>query len=260
MNLCDRPRLGPTSQSRRHYIPIKQTLRLRPAAVLVDLDGTLLTDGKPIDGAIELLQAFSQSYAVLTNNSAQTSAQIARQLRRADLPVCDDRVFAAGELLIDTLARDRCERSVYPVLSPTMIRLARHRGVRLVEPRLACTVAIGRTTSFNYTHLARAANAVAGGAELIAANPDGNHPRSGGGVVPETGAMVAAIMAASGRRQPARFVGKPDPYMAWRALEALGGVRAEDTVVVGDNPDTDGKLAQAIGARFVQVSWAKGRQ
>ena len=42
--------------------------------------------------------------------------------------------------------------------------------------------------------------------------------------------------------------------MARRALDALGGVSAEDAVVVGDNPLTDGKLAQAIGAQFVQVT------
>ena len=45
-------------------------------------------------------------------------------------------------------------------------------------------------------------------------------------------------------------IGKPHPHLAAQALSRTG-VSATEAVFVGDNPDTDGAIARAIGTRFV---------
>ena len=244
-------RLNPTLAQRR--IPLDQIRDADRAALLVDLDGTLIVGGQAVSGAPELIHAFGDRIAVLTNNSANTPEQIARQLRRAGLAIGPDRIFTAGCQLVDTLANAHACMPVFALLSTTMKRYAAHAGVRLVKPNEAEIVAVGRMPSLTYRHIHDACNAIARGAKIIAANPDVSHPAAHGGIVPETGAIVAAIEAAAGGVPSTHFVGKPEPEMAWRALEALSCAPAGAVAVIGDNPLTDGRLASAIGARFVAV-------
>jgi 4-nitrophenyl phosphatase len=77
-----------------------------------------------------------------------------------------------------------------------------------------------------------------------------------GRVVPETGALLAAVTTASGV-QPWRVVGKPAPLLFEEGLRCLGA-RAEDTVVVGDNPLTDAEGAARLGMACVLVGSASG--
>ena len=56
------------------------------------------------------------------------------------------------------------------------------------------------------------------------------------GIIPSTGALIAPIELATGRK--AYFVGKPNPLMMRHALKRLEA-RREETVIVGDRMDTD---------------------
>ncbi len=114
-----------------------------------------------------------------------------------------------------------------------------------------------RATSFGYRDLAAAANALARGVRLFASNLDLNHPGDRGTLVPETGALAAALWAAAGMGSSyavlTEVAGKPSPLFALTALARLGRGERGCVAVVGDNPATDGALAAAIGATFVQV-------
>lgn len=56
------------------------------------------------------------------------------------------------------------------------------------------------------------------------------------GLIPATGAMAALISSASGVKP--YFVGKPNPLMMRTALNAIDA-HSEDSVMIGDNMDTD---------------------
>jgi HAD superfamily hydrolase (TIGR01450 family) len=73
------------------------------------------------------------------------------------------------------------------------------------------------------------------GAKFIATNPD---PRLHieGGIVPGTGAVVAAVEMASGQKPV--YVGKPEKLIFEMALECMG-VSAEESLSLGDNLQTD---------------------
>jgi NagD protein len=96
-------------------------------------------------------------------------------------------------------------------------------------------VVMGDTRSYNLELIEKAVELVRQGARLIGANPDLTGPVERG-LVPSTGALIAPIERATGRK--AYFVGKPNPLMMRHALKRLDS-RREETVIIGDRMDTD---------------------
>jgi ribonucleotide monophosphatase NagD (HAD superfamily) len=103
-------------------------------------------------------------------------------------------------------------------------------------------VVVGGTDELVYDDLRYAALAARRGADFLATARDPTYPQPDG-LWPGTGAIVAAIEVASGRR--AEIVGKPEPQLMLTALDRLGSGR---TLVVGDRVDTD--LAAAAAAHL----------
>jgi NagD protein len=96
-------------------------------------------------------------------------------------------------------------------------------------------VVVGETHSYGYEKLAKAVQLVLGGAHLIGCNPDLTGPTERG-IVPATGALMAPVELATGRK--AYYVGKPNPLMMRHALKRIAR-RREETLIVGDRMDTD---------------------
>lgn len=238
------------------HLDLEAVAAAEPDALLLDLDGTLLVDGKGVAGAAALVERFRGRCAVVTNNSTDTPCSLARRLAAAGIPLPAERIFTAGMLLVEEVVRRTVAAPAFALLAPVLRAEAEARGAVLADE--AALVAVGRDAGFGYAELARAANLVRGGAALIASNLDGHHPADAGRIVPETGALVAAILAAAGSTS-VTVLGKPAPTLGWQALRALGAEPGA-AVVIGDNPATDGALARAIGARFVPVLPRDGDQ
>ena len=79
-------------------------------------------------------------------------------------------------------------------------------------------------------------DAVRGGLPYIATHPDFNCPVPGG-YIPDIGATIAYVEAATGRR-PDAVIGKPNPYIVQAAAERFG-CRLEELCMVGDRLYTD---------------------
>jgi ribonucleotide monophosphatase NagD (HAD superfamily) len=136
-------------------------------------------------------------------------------------------------------------------------------------------VVVGRTVELDYWALSAAAAAIRAGARFVATNTDPTlpvgltrghsggaavaaspaggggsagaahgRPNPGDGLLPGAGAIVAFIATASGRAP--EVAGKPEQPMA-ALVSARYGV---PTMVVGDQPDTDGLFAVRLGTRF----------
>lgn len=227
----------------------------RARHLLVDLDGTLVRQQEPIAGAAELLAHFDGRYAIVSNNSTHTASGLAQRLRRLGLRVPPERIVLAGELAVRQLAREHPETRVLLAASPALQRLARSLGCQQVQAG-ADFVLLALDLHFSHARLALVVNEVLRGARLIVSNADATHPGPQDRVVPETGALLAAVVAASGV-QPWRVIGKPAPLLFEEGLRRLGA-RAEDTVVVGDNPLTDAEGAAQLGMACVLVGQASG--
>jgi HAD superfamily hydrolase (TIGR01450 family) len=229
-----------------------------PRAYLIDLDGTLIRGGVALPFAASLLDSLEGRFVVLSNDAEHMPAQLTRSLRAMNLHVAPEQIVLAGATAVDLVAREMPRARVMLLASTVLRTYARRLGIVLVESG-ADVVLLCRDRQFNFARLAAAANAVRDGAELIVANPDRTHPGKDGAIVPETGALLGAILACTGE-VPYRVIGKPEPLMFWRALALLGS-DATNTVMIGDNVETDRCGALRSGMSFVHIDdWVARRE
>jgi HAD superfamily hydrolase (TIGR01450 family) len=224
---------------------------LPPAAgYLLDLDGTLVQGGRALPWARPLLRGIEGRFAILSNDAEHTPQALSRQLDRLGLSVPPDRIILAGTAAVAEVARRHPGARVMLLGSAALRRVARAAGLRLAL-RGVEVVLLARDRRFDHAALAAAANALRGGAALVVANPDLTHPGPNGAIVPETGALLAALLACAGD-VPHIVVGKPEPTLFRQAL-ALLDTAPEATVMIGDNAATDGQGAARLGLRFWPV-------
>jgi HAD superfamily hydrolase (TIGR01450 family) len=217
---------------------------------LLDLDGTLMSGRTVLPGAVDLLARLGERVVIVSNDAEHTPAQVAARLHAAGLPVAQERIVLAGVTALETIAQERPRCRVMLIASLGLRRYARNLGLEVTDQR-PDVVLLGRDRRFNYERLAKAANAVRAGTRLVIANPDHTHPGPTGDVVPETGALAAAVLACAGPVAH-RVIGKPEPTLFLKALAILG-VAPHQAVVIGDNPETDGAGAIRLGLRYVQA-------
>lgn len=220
---------------------------------LVDLDGTLVSGSTVLPGAEALVEMFGDRCVLVSNNAEHVPQQLARRLARLKLRLPAERIVLAGTAALDMIARERPGARLMLLGSQALSTYGQRAGLRIVssDPDV---VFLARDRGFTYAKLESAANAVRAGAQLVVANPDRVHPGVSGKVVPETGALLQALLACSGP-VPARFVGKPEPAL-FKAGLAILGVEAEHAVMIGDNAATDGAGAERLGIRYIPVERA----
>jgi len=240
---------------RQTFVEIPEQAALTDArGILLDWDGCVAVGANILPGARRLIAAKADRIAILSNNSTHLPEDIAGVLARERLTVTPERIILAGVETIRWAATQRSAR-VLLLAAPRLRAYARSRGLKLVrdDPDL---VLLLRDTHLTYAKLERAVDAVAAGAPLVAANADRTHPGPGGRLIPETGALLAALTTCVPGVKPLT-IGKPGPMLFEKACAALG-VDPADAVMIGDNPETDGAGADALGMRSIIVDPASG--
>ncbi len=219
-------------------------------AYLFDLDGTLVAGGRPVPGAAALLARLAGRFCIVSNDAEHTPQGLSCLLRQRGLEVAPEEIVLAGTAAIETVARERRKARLMLLGSEALASHAVDRGLVVTDREPDCVV-LARDRQFSFERLMRAANAVRAGADLVVANPDLTHPLSADMIVPETGALLAALLACTGP-VPYRVIGKPRPALFADALARLG-VAAHEATMIGDNPQTDGVGAKSLGIGFLQV-------
>ena len=215
---------------------------------VVDLDGVVWLAGKPIPGvdeAVARLRGVGVRVLFATNNALPTRAELHRQLAHCGITTDDGDLLRSADVAAGMLAPG----STAVVLGGDgVLEALAARGVTVVPEGPADAVVVGLTRAFTYDGLARAVAAVRGGARLVGTNEDATYPTPEG-LVPGAGALLAAVVTASG--VTAEVAGKPHRPTA-DAIVAR--VDPEDLrVMVGDRPSTDGALAAQLDIPFALV-------
>jgi HAD superfamily hydrolase (TIGR01450 family) len=224
---------------------------------VLDLDGVIWLGGDPIPGAADAVARLRDSgerVLFATNNSFATRAEYEAQLAR-------EGIQAEGDVVTSAMAAATLVEAGQRVLvcgGPGIVESLERRGAEVATaaaygPGRAGwdagidVVMAGFHRDFDYERLRFAAQAVMGGARLVATNDDATYPTPQG-PIPGGGAIVAAIAYAAGV-EPV-VAGKPHAPMA-DLIRSLAG-RHEDSrgIVVGDRPETDGALAVVLGYRY----------
>ena len=234
----------------------RQSSEFAGRALLVDWDGAVSVSGRFHAGALIFLQRHAERIAIVSNNSTDLPEDFSRLLARHGVRIPPDRILLAGAESL-RIAQGRANGPVMLLGNRRMMAHAKMCGLAMTKTDPGLIVLL-RDTQINYRRLERAANGLRSGAGLIVANPDLTHPGGDGRVTPETGALLAALLACA-HDVPVKpeIVGKPAASLYVRALDALGA-RVEDAVMIGDNPDTDIAGARAIGMESVLVDSKTG--
>lgn len=218
---------------------------------LIDMDGVLVREDHPIEGAnrfLELLRASDTPFLVLTNNSMFTRRDLSARLKWSGIDVPEDHIWTSALATAVFLDTQRPKGSAF-VIGEVGLTTALHEVGYTLSENDPDYVVIGETRSYSFERITKAIRLVAAGTRFIATNPDPTGP-SVDGPLPATGAVAALISKATGKVP--YFVGKPNPLMIRSALRELSA-HSETTAMVGDRMDTDVVAGLEAGLHTVLV-------
>ena len=223
----------------------------RPKNYFIDMDGVLMRGAAPIPGAGDFIKRLIErgaKFLLLTNNSLFTPRDLRLRLARSGLEVPAEAIYTSAMATANFLQSQEPEGTAY-VIGESGLTTALHEVGYTLSDTDPSYVVIGETTSYSFERIARAIRLVAAGARFVATNPDVAGP-SEAGMIPATGAVAALISSAS--RVKPYFVGKPNPLMMRTALNAIDA-HSEDSVMIGDNMDTDVIMGLESGLETILV-------
>ena len=239
------------------------TQQPQQAAIYVfDLDGVLYLGDAAIPHAAEAvrrLQSRGKPVYFLTNNSAKTRADYKDKLAQVNgLDVPESSIFtSAYATALYLKARAAEGKKAFVIGEPGLAQeLAASAGLVVVTRTDDVSYAdidyviVGIDRKFTYDKLLFAHAAITRGrAQFVATNRDATLPTEDH-EVPGGGSLVAAVATATSR-EPVT-IGKPETH-AYEAILAAAGVKASDSLMVGDRLDTDMAVGRRVGAQTVLV-------
>lgn len=206
--------------------------------LIIDMDGVLYLGDQPMPRLREFfdfLRQRSVAFILATNNSTRTPQEYSDKLARMGVTVSPDEVLVSGQATARYLAREYPQGTRVHVFGmPALKQAMTDEGFVLADENVPLVVAsMDRAVTFE--KLKRATLLIRGGARFIATNLDPTNPTEEG-LLPGTGAMIAALATASETKPQA--IGKPEPIMYQLAMEQMGA-SPETTAAIGDRCDTD---------------------
>ncbi len=229
--------------------------------LLLDLDGTLYVGDQVIPGAphaLEQLRAQGYLLRFLTNTTTRSQAQLLHQLRAMGFTLTDDELIsapAAARLELRELQRQQAEPlRVWPVVAESIAPDFAEFTLDEEQPDVIVLGDIGE--AWNLDLINRLFNAMHRGARLIALHKN-RFWQTADGLKADIGLFVAGLEYVTG--QTASIMGKPAPAFFQRVLDSVGASPAQ-SLLVGDDIDSDVGGAQAMGICGVLVKTGKYRQ
>jgi HAD superfamily hydrolase (TIGR01450 family) len=235
--------------------------------LLIDLDGVVWIGREPVPGSIETLRALlddGKRIVFVTNNPGRLPQAYAERLQGFGVEVSVEQIVTAGTA-VARLAGEAAGAggSAFVLGRPALKEMVAATGTRLLEgeaAEAADVVVVSGHPGFDYKELKTAKFALDNGASLFATSHDPTMPFPGG-ELPGTGAVLAAVEVASGRR--ATIAGKPEPHLFEIAKETLQHSSASDgeqeeqwggrVAMVGDRISSDIDGGRAAGLETVLV-------
>jgi glycerol-1-phosphatase len=216
---------------------------------ILDLDGCVWIGDEPTPRAVEAVEALrdaGKNVAYATNDPRSATEDYVARLWKIGIRASMSDVVTVGGALQHLLAETRSGRTAFVIGTDALRRHVADAGLKILNgtdlASRAEVVVVGGSDDLVYHDLRVGSLAVRRGADFLGTARDPTYPQPDG-LVPGTGAILAAVEVASGRT--AEIVGKPRPQLMFTALDRLGEGR---TLVVGDRVDTD--LAAAAAAEL----------
>jgi arabinose operon protein AraL len=225
-----------------------------PDGFILDLDGTVYTGSRPIDGAAETI-AYLRSRGkriVFLSNRGNISRRMCRdKLETFGIPCEADEIILTSSVTARYLAEREPDCLVWVLGERGLREELEAHGVKFAaRPQEADRLVVTLHETLTYAELNDAFRAVRAGARIIATNADKTFPREDGESI-DVGGLLAAITHTTGA-EVETVVGKPSPLMAGAALDRLG-LPPERCLVVGDSLTSDIAMGRRAGMRTALV-------
>lgn len=211
--------------------------------VILDLDGTVYLGKEEVPGAARFIAFLRESdirYLFVTNRANRTPAIVAEHLCTYGILCTENDVLTSAQATVQYLKHG----SVY-YIGEDGLKVELDKAGMTINEETPDYVVVSFDRLFNYDKLKKACRLIHAGAKFIATNPD-KALKTANGLVPGTGAIVAAVTAGSGV-EPV-MIGKPERLIMDISLQRLG-LAKENVINVGDNLATDVPAGIRAGIR-----------
>ena len=222
---------------------------------LLDLDGTILQDDMPIEGAIDALKSLQKAgipFRFLTNTTRRPRARIISRLADLGFDAREADCLTAPAVAAAWL-RNRGARKLMLLVDPATQSEFAEFDLVDQDPDFVVVADLGDRWTFEL--LDRAFRAVMAGAELVAMQRN-RYWKHEGRLSLDAGPFVAALEYAT--EQKAHLVGKPSAELFQTAARELG-LAPERIAMVGDDLDADIRGAKSAGLVAIAVETGKYR-
>ena len=204
---------------------------------ICDMDGVIYHGNKLLDGVTEFVTWLIENdkkFVFLTNSPERTPHELSMKLQRMGLNVTPDHFYTSAMATAEFQHTQAPHCTAYVIGEAALSKALYDHEIYMndVNPDY---VVVGETRTYSFEKIEKAIALVQKGAKLIGTNPDTTGPTERG-IMPATGALVAPIEIATGKK--AYFVGKPNPLMLRHGLRKLG-CHSADIAFIGDRMDTD---------------------
>lgn len=227
----------------------------RPAAVLLDLDGTVYEDDSPIPGVPEAVGALRRAgiaVRFVTNTTRMPCWMLAERLTAMGIRTQIEHVLTAPAAAAEWLRRAGVRRVAPYVAEATLEDFA---GFEHDTGTPEAIVVGDLGTAWTFERLNAAFRQLMRGAQLVALQRN-RYWKTADGLALDAGPFVAALEYAAG--VTATIVGKPSRAFFDAAMATLGAVRGS-VVMVGDDVVGDVAGAQEAGCAGILVRTGKYR-
>ena len=221
--------------------------------IIFDLDGTIYFGTQLANQANEVIswaRSVCSYVFFITNNSAKTRQQIFDKLVNMGIDVKLDEVITSSYVIAKYLQENQY-RKVYCIGTTDLKDEIRLLGINPMSTSPQAIV-VGYDPNFKLSDLNQMANMNLQNYRLIVANKDRSYPINDGYVVPGAGPIVSAVKTLLNKQEDV-VIGKPNPAMLDIMLKDLH-ISPQNIYVVGDNYNSDIKMAQAYGANGVLIT------
>lgn len=236
-------------------------MAVRHKLILFDLDGTLYIGNQEILGAVNTIAQLRQQgfkLRFLTNTTTKSHAELLAQMVSLGFSLASDELISAPvgarlELQSIQQKRDRPLR-IWPVVADAIKSDFAEFEWDETSPDFVVLGDIGE--QWDLTLINRIFNAMHSGAELIALHKN-RFWQTEDGLKADIGFFVAGLEYVCSKS--AQIMGKPNADFFQRVLDSAG-VSAGETIMVGDDIDSDVGGAQRLGMKGCLVKTGKFRQ
>jgi len=218
----------------------------------LDMDGTIYLGDQLFTFTIDFLDGLKRKgrdYIFLTNNSSKSAAEYQEKLHGLGIDVYMNQIYTSGTATIEYLKKSGDQSRLYLLGTESLHLEFQQAGFDTLSEKPDYVV-LGFDQTLTFDKLDRACRFIRGGVPFLATHPDFNCPLPGGDMLPDCGAMAAAITAAT--KVKPKVIGKPNKEMIDGILSRLNTSHSH-LAFVGDRLMTDIRMGRDSGILSILI-------